>query len=339
MRKEIAWVVIIGIVLGLVMAFGVYRINSSAGKNSASPEPSSSPKPGNPELSITLDKPEDNDVVTLSSVTVSGITKSLAWIAVSGEKDDYIIQASDSGIFSQDVNLIPGINQIKLTAFDSAGQENASKVLVVYSSSFVTATIPTPNPLESTTGSSEIRLKVAQKVEAALNRPKAFIGTVTDIADSTIQIKTEDSQIEQISTGGDGITITKATGTTGKAVKLTDIAIGDFIVAMGYVNGNSVLNAQRILITDPITEPKINSTISNVTATSKKNITVTGLKDNQATTITPDKNTTIESYSSGKTATLKLGSIKSGDTVIYVTDSSGTTPVIRAIFVVTKSQG
>ena len=121
MRKEIVWVVTISIVLGLIVAFGFYRINYSVTKNVGTPHPSSSPKPGNPELKITLDKPEDNDVITQNSVAVSGITKPLAWITISGEEDDYIIQADDSGVFAQDVDLIPGINQIKLTAFDSSG--------------------------------------------------------------------------------------------------------------------------------------------------------------------------------------------------------------------------
>lgn len=338
MRKEIVWVIGIGIVFGLIVAFGIYRINSNIVKNPQSPQNTPTPKPGSPELKITLNKPEDNDVVTENFITVSGITKSLAWVTVSGEKDDYIVQADESGVFSQDVNLVPGVNQIKITAFDSAGNENASKVLVVYSSSFQPMTFPTSTS-DNGTDSSEIRQKVAQKVEEALNRPKAYIGIVTDIADSTIQIKTSDSQIEQISVSDENIVVVKTTGTTNKTVKLVDIAIGDFIVAMGYVNSNSVLKAQRILITDPVTEPKVDPAFGKVTDTSTKNITVTGLKDGEAATVTPSKNTSISSFSEGKLTTIKLVSISEGDTVIYVTDSSPTTPIIRSIFVIPNSQG
>lgn len=279
MKKEIVWVVAIGVIVGLIVAFGVYRINSSLNKNSNTPQASATAPPGSAELKITLDKPDDGDVVTDNTVTVSGITKALAWITISGEEDDYIIQADETGVFSQDVNLIAGVNQIKLTAFDSAGNQNVSKVLVVYSSSFQIATLPSPSPEAGSSASSDIRLKVAQKVQEAMQKPKAYIGTVTDIADSTIQIKTGDGQIDQISTEGDSVTVVNQAGKNNKAVKLTDIAIGDFIVAMGYVNGNSVLNAQRILITNPITEANIVSTFGSVTDTSSKNITVTSPKE------------------------------------------------------------
>lgn len=337
MRKEIVWVIGIGIVIGLIFAFGIFRINSSINKQA---KVEATPTPGTPlsEFKITLSKPENNDVVIDSTTTVSGITKPLAWITVSGESGDYIIQSDDQGTFSQGVDLIAGVNQIKLTAFGPAGAQSTEKVLVVYSSSFQPTTIATPNPDESVTTDSAIRLKVAQKVQEALMRPKAYIGVVTDIADSTIQIKTADSQIEQISVGGDNIAVINSKGTASKTVKLTDIAIGDFIVAMGYVNGNSVLLAQRILITNPITESKIDVFLGSVTATSKKGITVTGLKGAGPVDVTPDKNTDISSFSNGKTASIKLGSIGQGDLVIYVMDSSGTTPATRSIFVVQKSQ-
>ena len=70
------------------------------------------------------------------------------------------------------------------------------------------------------------------------------------------------------------------TGTNNKVVKLTDIAIGDFIVAMGYVNQNSVLSAQRILVTDPTTEPKIDISMEKVNTVSKKTLSVIDVNNN-----------------------------------------------------------
>jgi hypothetical protein len=260
-RKEIVWVGIIGILFGLIIAFGVWRINSSMSKpNPSVPETTPSSQAPETEFKITLNTPENNNVVTSSPVTVSGITKPLSWMVVSGETGDYILQSDEKGIFAQDVDLKAGVNQIRVTAFDPAGSQSFQKVLIVYSSAFQPATVVPSTPGAPATGDAAIRENVAQKVAAAMNQPKAYLGVVTDITSTTIQTKTPESQIEQIAIGGSEIVVVNSKGTNNKTVKLTDIAIGDFIVAMGYVNGNQVLEAQRILITDPLQNTQLSIT-------------------------------------------------------------------------------
>ncbi len=335
MRKELIWAAGIGITFGLIIAFGVWRINSSIKPKEISV--TQTPRPQvNTEFKITLDKPEQNDVVTQDSVTVSGITKPLTWVTFSGENSDYIIESGTDGVFVQDVRLIPGVNQIKITAFDTEGNRSIEKVVVVYSSSFqVNSSSPTTT--EDSSESSDVRTRVQEKVREALNKPKAYLGTVTDIADSTIQIKTSESQIKQISTDIIATTVVK-TGTVNKTVKLADIAIGDFIVAMGYVNSSSVLSAQRILISSPVTEPKVEAVLAKVTTVSKKVIMAEDPKDGQSTTITPSTKTNIETYDKGKLTSIKIAGIAQGDLIIYITDSSTETPTIRSIFVIQQPQ-
>lgn len=340
MRKEVVWAIIAGIVLGLIVAFGVYRINSKMASNkkidiAASPTPQAST-----EFKIVLDKPENDDVVTANTVTVSGLTKPVSWVTFSGENADYTVQSDSTGAFSQDVDLIPGVNQIKLTAFNTTGGQSATEVLVVYSSSFQIRTLPTGSPDGQASGTSDIRQKVAQDVANTISRPKAYIGTVTDITDSTVQIKNTASQIEQISIKTDATTVINSVGTVAKTVKTTDIAIGDFIVAMGYIDANSVLGAQRILITDAITKPKINVSEAKVASTTKKALTVSLVSDNSQDTVQPDVNTDIKAISDGKFTPAKFASIGAGDTIIYVvaTDAKNVLS-IRSIFVIQKSQG
>jgi hypothetical protein len=344
MRKEVLWAVIAGIILGLVVAFGVYRINSTISGNKSRNNidlSTPTPPPGTSgEFKIVLDKPAENDVVTQNLVTVSGLTKPSSWVTFSGESGDYTIQSDASGAFAQDVDLIPGINQIKVTAFETSGGKSATEVLVVYSSSFQVKTVPTGSPNSNASGTADIRQKVAEDVANTLNRPKAYIGTVTDITDSTIQIKTTESQIEQISVSADKTSVVNSTGTTSKTVKITDIAIGDFIVAMGYVDGNSVLAAQRILITDLIAKPKIDVFEAKVTSATKKALTVNKLADNSPDTVQPGTKTDIEAVKNGKSVSTKFGSIVAGGTIIYVviTDDKGVGSV-RSIFQVASSQG
>ena len=339
MRREIIWVVVIGISFGLIIAFGVWRINSSLnGSKPANPEATPSSQNPGAEFKITLSTPEDNNVVTASPVTVSGITKPLAWVVISGEKGDYILQSDEKGIFTQDVNLEPGTNQIRLTAFDPTGTQSTQKVLVVYSSAFQLKTVTTSTPAGEASGDAAIREKVAQKVAAAMNQPKAYLGVVTDITSSTIQIKNPESQIEQIAAEDGGITVVNAKGTTSKQVKLTDIAIGDFIVAMGYVNGDKVLRAQRILITDPLKDAGLSVSIGKVTKTTAKALTVADATKGEESIITPSKNTVIMSFLKGKTNSIKIAGVKVDDLIIYVTDQSATSPFIRSIFDIGTSQ-
>lgn len=332
MRKELVWASIIGISLGLIIAFGVWRMSSSfKSKNPAAlVSPTPSPIPG--EFKITLDKPENGDVLTENSVSVSGITKALTWITVSGENGDYILQADEQGVFTQNTDLIGGVNQIKVTAFDENANESIEKVLVVYSSSFQVKSNIDFGTGSTTSGETDIRQKVAQKVADALNRPKAYIGVITDITDSTVQIKTMESEIKQISVASDTISVVNAKGATSKQVKLTDLAIGDFIVAMGYINSNSVLSAQRILVVNPITEPTYGSTFGQVVAVTKKSITVREVKSQKEAEVAPTSKTSIISFSKDKIAKISLTGIKENERVIYVTNQVGNSPQTRSIF-------
>ncbi len=348
MRKEVLWAIIAGIVLGLIIAFGVYRINSSISgkKNNNTSLSTPTPKPTNlGEFKIVLDKPSDNDVVTQNTVTVSGLTKALSWITISGEDGDYIIQSDGSGVFSQDVSLVPGINQIRVTAFESAGAKSATGVLVIYSSSFQTRTLPTDSPSTGSPSSeasktSDIRAKVAQDVANTMSQPKAYIGTVTDITDSTVEIKTAASEIKQISANVESTNVVNSTGTTSKTVKTTDIAIGDFIVAMGYVDGNSVLIAQRILITNPVTDPKITVNYAKVVSVTKKALSVKTIPDSTDDSVQPNSKTSTEAYQDGKIVTSKFASIGAEEIIIYVktADDKGASSV-RSIFRLTNPQG
>lgn len=57
-------------------------------------------------------------------------------------------------------------------------------------------------------------------------------------------------------------------------IKLSDVAIGDFIIAMGYTNGNSVLESSRVLIISPIEPSKRRSVLGTVIEVEKNTITL-----------------------------------------------------------------
>jgi hypothetical protein len=332
MSKELFWAGLIGITFGLIIAFGVWRVNSTL--KPSSPTANGTPVPEKPvnEFKITLDKPAQNDVVTEANLIVSGITKPNTVITVSGAETDYATQTDTSGAFSQEVVLISGVNQIKVTAFDPEGNQSVEKILVVYSSAFeLKSTEATPEP--DATGDAEIRQKVQEKVQATLFKPKAYLGSVTDIAESTIQIKSSSGEIKQISTAEGEVAVINATGQTSKTVKLTDIAIGDFIVAMGYMNGNSVLKAQRILITLPVTDPQVEASYGKITEAALKTLTVQKIKTEDQEELTPDSSTDIYSVEAGESSIIKMSAIEEESQIMYVKSTEDDEETLRTLFI------
>jgi hypothetical protein len=134
----------------------------------------------------------------------------------------------------------------------------------------------------STDEAASVRNNVQKKVEEARTIPFAYIGTVTDIAEQTIQInkfifskaKEEVGEIQQISVDEENTDFVKITKNT-TSVKFSDLAIGDFVIAMGYTNGNGVLEGKRILITtsvEPTTRKAVFGEPSEIT---KRSLTLT----------------------------------------------------------------
>jgi hypothetical protein len=324
MRKELVWAGVIGISFGLVIAFGAWRVRSSV-VSKEKPIPTSTPQVGVGKNRITIDSPRNLDVIVASPFTVSGITKPLTWVVISSENVDYLTQSADNGTFSVDVKPEAGINHIKVTSVNVQGDESSQEIVAVYSPSFQT-------DAPAITEGSETDKTVALKISQAENPPKAYIGTVTDISDSTIQIKSADSQIQQIATDKFDVAVVNAKGTTNKAVKLVDVAIGDYIVAMGYVDGNDVLDVKRILVTDSSAETKISVSIQKVDSVTKKSLTVTPAAGGEVYTVTPDKNADIMSFSDGKVKDISLTDIEKSDTIIMVSNITGTPSVSRSIF-------
>ncbi len=310
MRKEVWFAIIGGIVLGLIIGFGVYRINFAFKKDN-SPQGSPAPTPNN-QAGLTIAKPNYDDVITSLPQAVSGITSKDSWAIISTDSNDYVIKADDKGVFEKEIDLEGGVNQIIVSSVNQDNNISSQELRLIYSTQ-----LETPKPESQTTSSeSGVRETVLKKVEDILNSPKAYLGTVTDIAEKTIQLKTDSGTIEQVSAGEDTAVIKQSP--IAKEVKLADIAIGDYIVAMGYRNGNHVLGAKRILITQPTPVPQIKILYGKVKSISKKEIIVNE-NDKAAVTITTK---------------LSNKKIKEGDTVIAVGTTVKDIFTARTIFLV-----
>lgn len=322
MRKEVILAIIAGAILGLTIAFGIARINSSIDKKTnetVAPEVSPLPSPTT-QAGITFAQPDDYDVITKNPAVISGVTFPSAWVVLSTEDEDKIIIANESGAFEMEINLEGGINRLVFSAFDSKDLTATKNLTLLYSTELAAPleeTKATASPTPSATGEeSEIRQKVQQKIDAALKAPKAYLGTVTDITSETLQIKTPEGQIRQISAQKSTTVIKVATGKEAvSAVKLTDIAIGDFVVGMGYKNGNNILEAERILITEPVKPLLISAFSGQASKITKKGFTVTKAGGTNLE-VTPAKDADFLLYKNGKISKIKLADIEEGNQVI-----------------------
>jgi hypothetical protein len=127
---------------------------------------------------------------------------------------------------------------------------------------------------QSATDEAEgVRERVKEKVEAAKKNPKAYIGSVTDKTEDTLQIQNDSGEIQLISINPDSASFAKIDKKTASA-DYDDIGIGDYIIAMGFANGNDVLEAKRVVITSQPESSDIEVLLGTVDAIDKKEVTL-----------------------------------------------------------------
>lgn len=282
MRKEILIAIVAGIAFGLVIAFGVWRANSALEQNEETSHPPSETSDEVVEFEedskfiVSLASPNENDVIGKTPVILSGITKVGSQIIISAEEEDYIIETDEKGGFEQEIDLVGGINQIILQAFDKSGTSVKKELTIVYSTEFEKLQSVEEEETSESTDSTEteevdsVREKVKEKIAEAQNNPKAFIGTVTDITEKTLQIKNGAGEIQQISFSSEDTSFIKS-GKTTSSIDFEDVGIGDFIIAMGYItNGNGVLETKRVLVLSEPEELKRTIVLGEIASVEKK---------------------------------------------------------------------
>lgn len=286
MRKEILFAIFAGVFFGLVVAFGIWKANTSLKPGQAATDENASENTENTtqentSLSgITIAKPLENQVIESNVVDLSGIATSSSYVVIQTENEDYVTIPEANGEFSQKIDLSPGINYIKATSFNKTSEKASVGMLLVYSSEFDKEDTDdkSPDEDEATNSAETIRQKVQKKVDNVIKNPIAFIGTITDISENTIQIgryipgDKEAGEIQLVSIK-DETTYVDITNDS-EIVEISDIAIGDFIAALGFKNGNEVLEAQRVLVQKKPGEIHLEPFIATVTNVNDKTVTV-----------------------------------------------------------------
>lgn len=213
MRKEVLYAILAGISIGLIAAFGTWRVSKLV---KVTPSPVSKKEVPTPKSNINLVVENFNnfDVFNINPV-VKGLTSPNTDIIISTSEKDYYTKTNSEGKFEIEIELPAGLSEILI---------NDKKFIVVFS--------------------TEVK-----------NSTTSYVGTITDISSGTIQVKSDKGGILQIAVDENTTYVNGLKKNI--AVKQTDLAIGDYIVAMGVINGNKVLKTERILITSPLSETNI----------------------------------------------------------------------------------
>lgn len=251
MRKEVLFAIISGITIGLIIAFGAWKIAKIVNKrpNQQSVQKTPPPKINN---SLSVSNLSDFDVITEDKYIITGITSPKTPVVVSTLEEDFYSISDQDGTFNVEVSFPSGLSEIKI---------NDKKYLVVYSSEFKKYLEVKEKQEESEDEKlasseskidrslDEIRENVQKEISNKSLKQTSNVGTITDISSKNIQIKSLSGDIKQISVNEETNIIN--TLKKNSEVKLNDLAIGDYIIAMGFMNSNKVLDTKRILISSP----------------------------------------------------------------------------------------
>jgi hypothetical protein len=137
-RKEVTVAIIIGLILAVLITGGILRARTAIRnmqKNNAgiTSNPQTGNHGNNPSNSLFLElETEDNSVTDIDTLTVKGKTLPNTYIAITGEKGEYLIVPNELGSFSQDITLIKGANTIVVTVYLEDGQKIEKTLSTVY---------------------------------------------------------------------------------------------------------------------------------------------------------------------------------------------------------------
>lgn len=143
MRREVFFAIVLGVGLGALVAFGLWRANLIFLPGKETPRPLSeivSNTEESPESSdLIVTQPEDNLVVSEDTVTIKGSATPRATIVILTPAQEAVLEAGQDGSFEQEVELDGGPNEIIIKSFDEQGRESTQTLTIVYSTELTQA--------------------------------------------------------------------------------------------------------------------------------------------------------------------------------------------------------
>jgi hypothetical protein len=146
MKKEVLIAILLGLAVGLIITYGLYRVRTSISQppvaelDQLATSAASLNEP--PQTTITILNPEEGAVLTNRSLRVTGASTPDSYIVLFVNDTDHVSTTDPTGNFSFEVVLDTGVNVLRVHVVDTEGTTTTEERVVVVSSIFQDGVAP-----------------------------------------------------------------------------------------------------------------------------------------------------------------------------------------------------
>lgn len=137
MKKEVLIAIFVGLSMGLIITFGIYRVRTSLTQTPTQnlAEIQEAVATATPTV-LALHSPEDGTIQTETETTVTGSTIANTFVVLFANEEDYITTSDESGNFSFQIELDQGVTVLRVHVLDDTGATSVEERLIVVSDAF-----------------------------------------------------------------------------------------------------------------------------------------------------------------------------------------------------------
>jgi hypothetical protein len=135
MKKELFLAILIGLVVGLVIVFGIYRTKIIFTPKNDNPILTESPSPeASAEIisNLVIHSPLNESIQDKEEITIAGSTNHNEFVVIMVNEEEFITNADESGNFSISATLETGSNIIQINSINEDGKITTEELTVVY---------------------------------------------------------------------------------------------------------------------------------------------------------------------------------------------------------------
>lgn len=159
-------------------------------------------------------------------------------------------------------------------------------------------------------------------LQAATSQKRAWAGNLQDISNQTLTIKTL-SDTKQAKVAEDA-TILDANR---QPIKAENLEIDSFVIAMGFLDNNSVLDTKRIVVTEEPEPNPLDAYLVKITQIQDDTLTVVSLQDqNLSWQLAITKDTDITQTVDGEQTEIELSDLKQEDRLVIIAEPDPNAP-------------